>query len=53
MTKAIKWNGDFSNEPKTGVAVLVGDTLHITWSDGSKCITPAIMCKPQYGWTIG
>ncbi len=53
MTKAIKWNGDFANEPKSGVALIVGDMFHITWSDGSKMLAPIFTCKPQYGWTVG
>lgn len=52
MTKLIKWNGDYANEPKTGVALIVGELAHITWTDGSKNVIPLFTMLPRYGWTV-
>lgn len=52
MTKLVNWKGDYSNEPKSGVATIAGDMAHIVWSDGSKMVAPLFTLKPHYGWTV-
>lgn len=53
MTKQIKWNGDFANSPKAGVAIFgANGMVQISWNDGSKMIVPDFTIKPQYGWTV-
>ncbi len=50
--KKVFWKGDFSNEPKSGFAKIVGDNAHIEWEDGSKNVTPLFTMVERYGWTV-
>lgn len=52
MEKMVHWTGDFSNEPKSGVAFIENGLAKITWEDGSKMIAPDFTMLPRYGWTV-
>ena len=52
MTKQVHWKGDFSNAPKSGVAIIENGMARITWEDGTTMVAPEFTMSPRYGWTV-
>jgi len=51
--KAIYWNGNQDNNPKSGVIAAVnGGNLTVRWDDGLEQVVPAFVVTPKHGWRV-
>jgi hypothetical protein len=50
----ISWNGDLSNEAKSGSIVKVSNGLvTISWDNGKTQVIPDFTILQKYGWKVG
>jgi hypothetical protein len=50
---AIHWNGDLSNDPRSGFIVTTTGGLHVVqWDDGSTQTVPVFVVAGR-GWRVG